>query len=257
MRYRIFYLLVGTFFITMNVLLFRSEFGWQKILTAPDNSKLGIEHGGVRVGYATWSPSVGEELATGKQMTEEVPPEGMVKALAGYNVDFEARLTRGDFRGLKLNFDFKLDTSYVWREMFARLTLRPAEWSVRAVASAQSVSISANDGEVKTERSFHLADLQNPEKLLRELGGPFLSETVKLMGVPLTTNQMAARSPVLQWEAHNDRLQVGHSRMRVYRLQARLLGRFQAVIYVNPVGEILRVELPDHLVLVNESLTAL
>ncbi len=45
--------------------------------------------------------------------------------------------------------------------------------------------------------------------------------------------------------------------MRVYRLEARLLGRFRAVILVSLEGEILRVELPDDIVLTNDVLTSL
>ena len=47
---------------------------------------------------------------------------------------------------------------------------------------------------------------------------------------------------------------VGRTELRVYRLEARLLGRYRAVLIVSPVGEILRVELPDDLVMVNEAL---
>ena len=42
--------------------------------------------------------------------------------------------------------------------------------------------------------------------------------------------------------------------MRAYRLQARLLDRYQARIFVSRVGEILRVDLPDEVVLLNDQL---
>jgi hypothetical protein len=45
--------------------------------------------------------------------------------------------------------------------------------------------------------------------------------------------------------------------VRVYRLQARLLDRYQIVVVVSRVGEILRVELPNGLLLVNEALSTL
>jgi hypothetical protein len=45
---------------------------------------------------------------------------------------------------------------------------------------------------------------------------------------------------------------VGHASVRVFRLAAKLLDRFQVVIFVSPVGEILRVELPDEWLLVND-----
>jgi len=45
--------------------------------------------------------------------------------------------------------------------------------------------------------------------------------------------------------------------VRAYRLQTRLLDRFQALIFVSSVGEILRIELPDEIILVNDQLTNL
>jgi len=269
MRHRIFFALVTVFFVTMNVLLWRSEFGghggissevpvavvWQKILTAPDNSKLGIEAGGVRMGYCVWSPSVGEERATGRQMSEDVPPEGMVKTLSGYNLELEARLTRGDYRGLKITLDLQLDTNHVWQNLACRFNIRPTEWSVRASAAEQKVHIEVNDDEGRMERTLKFSDLQNPEKLLREFGGPFAPETLRMFGVPLGASQTSPLPPGLKWEAHNDHLKLGHTRVPVYRLEARLMERFSAVFYVNPVGEVLRVELPNNLVLLNEALT--
>ena len=61
----------------------------------------------------------------------------------------------------------------------------------------------------------------------------------------------------MQWVARNDWLKIGHAQVRVYRLQARLLDRYQIVVLVSRVGEILRVELPNGLLLVNEALSNL
>ena len=75
MRYRFYLLLVTAFFLTMNVLLWRSEFGsrghlgapvpadfvWEKVLTSPDHSSLEIRHHGVKIGRAQWAASIGED----------------------------------------------------------------------------------------------------------------------------------------------------------------------------------------------------
>jgi hypothetical protein len=50
---------------------------------------------------------------------------------------------------------------------------------------------------------------------------------------------------------------VGGDWMRVMRMRARLFDRFEAVFFVSPVGEILKVELPDQIVLVNDALANL
>ena len=55
-------------------------------------------------------------------------------------------------------------------------------------------------------------------------------------------------------EAPLDRLKFGRTELRIYRLEALLLGRYRAVLIVSPVGEVLRIELPDDLVMVNDAL---
>src|SRR5215212_3030323 len=91
-------LLTLGFFVVMNVLLLRSEFGGKnevrsaipidlvlrKILTAPDNSFLEIRHHGRKIGTCQLSPSVGQELSADKLTSEDLPPEGMVEELTSY-----------------------------------------------------------------------------------------------------------------------------------------------------------------------------
>ena len=85
---------------------------------------------------------------------------------------------------------------------------------------------------------------------------------VPLPAVPLlpllsSTNAGAPANSLalgLDWEARSDWLKVGHSRVRVYRLEARLLDKHRVVVIVSRVGEILRVELPSEITLVNDAL---
>jgi hypothetical protein len=58
----------------------------------------------------------------------------------------------------------------------------------------------------------------------------------------------------LNWEGRQDWMQMGRSRVRVYHLRARFLEKYEAVVVVSRVGEILRVELPGEVKLVNEAL---
>src|SRR5437773_3244856 len=88
---RFYFPLIALFWVVMNVLLWRAEFGggneaasavstevvWQKILTAPDDSTLEISLNGKRIGYCRWVANVGEELATGKISSEDYVPEGI------------------------------------------------------------------------------------------------------------------------------------------------------------------------------------
>ena len=61
----------------------------------------------------------------------------------------------------------------------------------------------------------------------------------------------------MQWEARNDRLQIGNNFIRVYRLEAKFFDRYKISLFVSPVGEILRMELPAGITLANDALTTL
>ena len=98
------------------------------------------------------------------------------------------------------------------------------------------------------------SDLRNPEKLLRQFGGPVMTELLKAGGFPLGSTHKTDLTLGLQWEARHDWMKLGQTRMRVYRLQARLFDRFDAVVLVSHVGEILRIELPDQVEFKNEAL---
>jgi hypothetical protein len=93
--------------------------------------------------------------------------------------------------------------------------------------------------------------LRNPQTILQDLGVPaFLG----FLGGQMKLPNANALSLGLNWETRNDWLKIGRSAVRVYRLEARLFDRYRAVVFVSRVGEILRVELPDKIVLANEAL---
>src|SRR5207245_7025096 len=124
-------------------------------------------------------------------------------------------------------------------------------------AAEQTVQFISDEGDGRTQRTIRFADLQNPQKVLAELGNPALPGIAAAMGLGLPTAPAATVSLGLEWEASNDQLEIGHTQMRVYRLEARLLGRFRAVILVSLEGEILRVELPDDIVITYDVITYL
>ena len=123
---RLLFFLIALFWITMNVLLWRSEFGsrgklgsavpvavvWQKMLTAPDDSSLEITRQGKKIGFCRWVANVGEELATGKMSSEDFIPEGMVKALASYSVDVEGNVAYdGPANRVRFNWSSRFATN--------------------------------------------------------------------------------------------------------------------------------------------------
>lgn len=267
MRYRVYLLLVTAFFITMNVLLWRSEYAghghlgapvpadfvWEKVLTSPDHSSLEVRHHGVKIGRAQWAASIGEEVATGKVLSDEVPPEGMIKTLTGYSISFDGVVSLDDLSRLRFDLNLKLDTNQNWQTLGLKFTVKPFSWEIQSSAKEQTLRFLAN-GDEKIDRTFTFADLRNPGKLVRELGGPALPGTLAALGLPLPQASPASASLALKWEARDDRLDVRNNLIRVYRLEARLFERLKATLFVSPVGEILRLELPDEIVMINEAL---
>ena len=96
MRSRFLLLCIAVFWVTMNFLLWRTEYSshaggepvpaelvWRKILTAPDASSLSIYQHGERSGFCEISTSVEMEMA--KLDEDKPPPEGII-ARAGYQI---------------------------------------------------------------------------------------------------------------------------------------------------------------------------
>jgi hypothetical protein len=256
--------LVAAFWILMNVLLWRSEFQgahnlgnsipvgvvWQKILTAPDDSALEIMRSGKKMGFCRWIPNIGEEVATGKASTEEL--EGMVRRLSGYSLNVEGNFLLPENHG-RFRFDFKgqFSTNKTWKDLKLKTILRPAEWEIHASSADQTVEIRILDGDSDWRHTFAIQDLQNPQKLLGDLGMDGFAGMLSSFGFSGTNSN---RSLGLQWNAQHDFLKIGHSDVRVYRVQASLLDRYRVVLWISLVGEIMRVELPYQIVLLNDAL---
>jgi hypothetical protein len=265
---RLYFPLIVLFWIVMNVLLWRAEFGggneaasavstdvvWQKILTAPDDSTLEISWNGKRVGYCRWVANVGEELATGKIASEDYVPEGMIRQLGRYTIDLEGNVLLGEPASrMRFNLHLQFATNHVWRQLALRVASRPSAWEIRTTAAEETLSLKYEGQNDQWSRTFTYDELRHPRQLLEEFAGPL---PLALLG-PAAGLEQKNLTLGLQWAARNDWLKIGHAQVRVYRLQARLLDRYQIVVVVSRVGEILRVELPNGLLLVNEALSNL
>jgi hypothetical protein len=261
-------LIAAAFWALMTVLLWRSEFGanhgagspvpvrliWEKILTAPDASALQITHRGTNIGFCRWTASQGRDVLAALSAREEGAVENFDQPTS-YTLDLDGNVNLADF-GTRVGLDLslKLDSREDWEEFRARLKLRPDLYEVEALAAEKTVRVRSNAGGGRYDRTFKFSELQNPQKLLREAGGPLLPGLLTTLGVPLSTNAMSRFSLGLNWRARQDWLQAGRTRMRVYRLETRLLDRYRIRIAVSPAGEILQVELPDKVLLRHETL---
>ncbi|HWN97375.1 MAG TPA: hypothetical protein VNT99_20250 [Methylomirabilota bacterium] len=269
---RVWLLMATGSWLAMMFLLWRSEFGprriassvppgmvWKKMLTAPDHSTLEIRQGTNHLGYCHWRPDIGQDAVTGARFLDEDDPiEGMVPRLAYYTLDLDGNMTIPGFpTRIRFSAGLKLDTNYAWQTFETRVRLRPDVYELFANASEQKVRVHVDAGGDRFDRTFRFAEFRNPQALLRELGGPMLPAMAGAMGLPLSTNNLSPASLGLRWEARNDSIVVGHNRVRVYRLQTKLLDRYRISLFVSPVGELLRAELPNHIVLVHDQLAGL
>lgn len=266
MANRVLFVLITAFWLTMNVLLWRSEFRdsdqpgnlvpvamvWEKVLTAPDDSYLEIRQHGKQIGTCRWAANVGEELATGKVLREDAP-SGQVKKLGSYTIDIDrGTVFLGSLTNrIKFDVSLRFSTNHTWQEFRVQGSRRKSNLQLRADATEETFALQINDEDDRWERTFTFAELRQPDKLLAELGGPMVVGLLGSIGGVKSLGDLKNLSLGLHWEARQDSLKFGHSRIRVYRLSARLLDRFPLVVLVSRTGEIIRVELPNDLTLVN------
>jgi hypothetical protein len=264
--------LITVFWITMNALLWRAEFAgkevgaevpvaliWQKILTSPDDSGLAVHVGGDRVGYIRWAPNIGEEISTGKTSDEASNLEGRVKKTAGYTIHSDGNFILPDGGGrVRFDLDAKFAANNEWIEWTLKGIQRPNSWSISANRKNETVEFSLGEGAAALKQTLHFSDLRNPGKLIEQVGAATALPIAGILLPNLTTPATGTNSPSLslglKWEGRQDWLQMGHSRVKVYQLRAHLLDKYEAVIIVSRVGEILRVQLPGEMTLVNEAL---
>ena len=262
--------LSALFWLTMNFLLWRSEYGggatlgtsvptelvWRKILTAPDNSLLDILHHGKKAGFCRWTTSAGMALAP--DLGGETPAVVQPNTAPGYRLNLTGNLALSTpTNRFQFDLDLMLTTNRDWQEVDLRLGLHGNSVSLHSVVSEKKIRLRTVSDGVRDEENFTFADLQNPQALARAFDVPL---PLAAFGLPdFATNAPNDHLPELglTWTARNDWLPLGRTSVRVYRLQTTLLDRYHAVVFLSRVGEILRVELPDDWVLVNEEAGAL
>ncbi len=269
---RVFLIGVTVFWVTMNVLLWRSEFRsggdggaipveavWEKMLRAPDDSVMEVFHKKQRLGSFRWAANIQENFTTGRAALEDPDIEGMVKQLTGYSIDITEGLLdvgRGQ-KTVRFSAMTSFTTNHTWQAFSLQVNQRPNSVSLRASAPSNTLSIVVNAAGEEFQREWKFDQLRNTEQMLSEFGGagplPLELLTGSLFG-GAGLSQIRQLAPDLHWEAHNDWMKIGHSRLRVFRLEARLFDKHHVVVHVSRVGEILKVELPDEVVMLNTRL---
>lgn len=269
MTQRLLFLSIAGFFATMNVLLWRAEFGlgnrfgspvpveavMRRVLTAPDDSSLEVRRDGQRIGYCHWIAGAAEEMVLETSPEMEGLPEGMVRKPQAYAVHLEGGILTGPVeQRLRFNLELKLNEDREWRELVLRLGNRPTEWELKAETATRRVELRQGPEGAGWTRQFSFEELEDPRQMARELGGPALAA---LLAPLMPTSGAGELNLRLDWEARMDWMQVGGTRVQVFRLEAKVSNRHQVTVLISRVGEIMRVELPGGLTLVNEVLVNL
>ena len=258
------FIFVTGFWLTMNVLLWQTEFGsrkntgtvppqlvWEKILTAADDSSLTVFHSGKLVGACHLQTQVGEEWS---RIGDDNIPTGRPAKGRGYRLRLDGSVVVPELTNrFRFEGDLKLDKRRNWQEVNARLTMRPYTWEIQSVAADQNVRFRLQGGATPVDLVLRFSDLQNPAALSYELLGPVAAELAAEAGLVGNSGVMVLD---FKWDAREDSLRIGRTLVQVYRLHTRLIDRYEITVMVSRAGEILRVDLPGEFVLENDRMTA-
>ena len=251
----------------MNVLLWRAEYGdashgsrvsrevvIEKIFNAPDASSLQVFQNGKSLGFVRWEIIPDEIYFRGTNQ-----PIGRVESIDGYTLAVDGRVDVEPLQS-KLRFTLRtgLDSDLNWQNLHATLDTLKNVWEFQSIRTNQLLEVKYEGALGQWERSTSFEEMHNPAALVDQFAGPALGPFIKPMLPSLGQAQPGGRvgplSLGLEWDAYNDAMRLGSTRVRIYRLEFKLPGERQITVRVSRVGEILQVQFPGQLVMDNESI---
>jgi hypothetical protein len=250
---RLTFLAVAAFWVIMNVLLWRLEFGgrggdtavppllvWHKILTAPDQSSLSVYQKRERMGFCEISSGVGEQMAVYDE--GKLPPDGLA-AQGDYLLHLAGSISLGDFTN-RIRFDsrLKFGRHNDWKKVTCRISTRAGVFEIASSAADQMVHIKmTSEGQVLLKRDLSFGDLQDPGAVIRALAGNSLVDFVGLLDA--SSLLAGQQDQHMDWEARRTRVKIGPETVPVYRLETSVLGH-PVIVDVSTLGEVLHIDLP-------------
>jgi len=235
---------------------------WEKILNAQDKAELQIvdERSGELLGAFEWEPLVVKDSSEGASV------EGMVEKVQKYTLEISRGRLYATDAVEDIIYDFRLSLSPFPDQHWTSLELGferefnniRYEFSVVAFSTNDFMNLTVDIGEIKQEIGIPYVDLRNPSKLV-EAG-------LKLAGVPdiaasgatlVIKNLLKSKDLQIQQlnfeiklprQAHIDLLPGVRSRIKVYRIDIPVVEDMLIKVYINTLGEILRVEIPEVLI---------
>lgn len=255
---------IAGFWVIMNVLLWRHEVKGLnlgspvdpnlvvgKVLEAPDDSVLQIRYRSDRVGFFRWKPTVNEGPPTA-DAGRDFAPDGIVLQRQGYIIDAESRIRLPGWpEQLRMNAHLNITEDRAWRDLTLNLTFLGTRAEFFTDAADRTLMVTVNEVDQQRTLRVPISEMLRDLKMLERLN---LTALAPLAGLEEWFKAATPESYEPEWEARSGWLEVGHTRMRVYRLHANLLGRYPVTVTISRVGEILIVKIAKEFELVNEVL---
>lgn len=245
----------------MNGLLWQAEWGdrftsgselspdliWQKVLDSPDSSTLSIRHQGRTLGSLEWHPSILEA-----SRSNGTAIEGMISAPAGHLIRVSTRFHGSDspLDRLMILGTMELSPSNSWERLQLRVDQRPKSWEIHAEAGSDQIRIIYEAGRQRFEQTFETRNRAALQLML----APYLTGLPPGLIPDNVLSHPESLTRNVSIEARSDWMQIGRSRVRVYRLSARLPGQLEATAFISRAGELLKIQLPDRIQLVNDAI---
>ncbi len=272
---RVILFILFTFWVFMSYRLWQVEYAgqslgaavdiqvvWKKILNAQDKAELQIvnERSDELLGALEWEPLVVKDTSGGPSV------EGMVNKVQKYTLEISrGRLYAAD-PVEDVIYDFYLSLSPFPNQHWTHLELEferefnevRYEFGVSANSTNDFMNLSIDIGGAKQETEIPYIDLKNPTKLV--------GAGLKLAGIPdiavsgatlVIKNLLKSKDLQIQHlnfdlnlprQAHIDLLPGVRSRIKVYRIDIPVVEDMLIQIYINTLGEVLRLEVPEVLI---------
>lgn len=274
---RLIFIFIFLIWLAVNYLLFQHEHAnrrkyassvpietvWKKILTSPDPSSLEIYSQNRRLGTCRWTAGAGEEQMRKFLQSDEGAIQTPLPKPSYYTIDLDGNVRLEDLKSVaRFYFHASLPDENTWSNIILRLSFDKTTIYMTASARDETVNLKLDSGKIYLNRSFKFAELMNPSLVLHSLGIPLGGLFLPEISTSVNTNSTAANLnnvPKIQldWKAYHDNMSVGKVNLKVYRVEAILWGKFKATATISRAGEILKIELPQNITLINSALANL